>query len=115
MRSEIDPPGAAPAASEPDERVINHGVWRLATNRSHPTKERFPMARNWVHTVPKGSEWKNEIEGDGDLSTHDTKEQAVEAGRAEARRRQTEHVIHNTDGSIAERNSYGSDPADVPG
>jgi hypothetical protein len=30
-------------------------------------------------------------------------------------RRQTEHVIHNEDGSIGERNSYGSDPAHRPG
>jgi Uncharacterized protein conserved in bacteria (DUF2188) len=73
------------------------------------------MAREWVHTVPAGSKWKNEIEGDGDLSTYDTKEEAVQAGREEARRRQTEHVIHDADGSIAERSSYGSDPADVPG
>ena len=58
---------------------------------------------------------KHEIEGDGDLSTYDTKEEAVQAGREEARRRQTEHVIHDADGSIAERSSYGSDPADVPG
>ena len=29
--------------------------------------------------------------------------------------RKTEHVIHNEDGSIGERNSYGSDPSDRPG
>jgi hypothetical protein len=34
----------------------------------------------------------------------------MEAGCIEAVRRETEHVIHNTDGSIAERNSYGRDP-----
>jgi hypothetical protein len=33
----------------------------------------------------------------------------------EARRRQTEHVIHNQDRSIGERNSYGNDPAHRPG
>jgi Uncharacterized protein conserved in bacteria (DUF2188) len=73
------------------------------------------MAREWVHTVPSGEKWKNEVEGDGDLSTYSTKEEAVAAGREEARKRQTEHVIHNADGSIGERNSYGSDPSRSPG
>jgi hypothetical protein len=27
-----------------------------------------------------------------------------------AKARKTEHLIHNMDGTIAERNSYGSDP-----
>jgi len=27
----------------------------------------------------------------------------------------TEHVIHNQDGTISERNSYGNDPATRPG
>ena len=56
------------------------------------------------------------IEGDrANRPAFDTKEQAVEAGRAEARRRSTEHVIHNDDGEIAERNSYGNDSASRPG
>jgi hypothetical protein len=29
--------------------------------------------------------------------------------------RETEHLIHREDGSIAERNSYGGDPAHRPG
>ena len=41
--------------------------------------------------------------------------EALEAGRTEARRRTTEHVIHNEDGVIRERHSYGNDPADRPG
>jgi hypothetical protein len=68
------------------------------------------MARGWVHTVHKGGIWVNEIEGEGQLSSHATKEEAVEAGRREAIYRSTEHVIHHIDGTIAERNSYGSDP-----
>jgi hypothetical protein len=73
------------------------------------------MARGWIHTVPAGAIWKNEVEGAGELSTYNSKEEAVEAGREEARRRRTEHVIHNMDGTIAERNSYGDDPRDVSG
>jgi hypothetical protein len=39
----------------------------------------------------------------------------VKAGRDLARSRKTEHVIHNLDGKIGERNSYGNDPASRPG
>jgi hypothetical protein len=73
------------------------------------------MARGWVHTVHKNGAWVNEIEEGAKLSEHATKEAAVAAGRAEAIARKTEHVIHNIDGSIAERNSYGNDPYPPPG
>jgi hypothetical protein len=68
------------------------------------------MARGWVHTVHKNGVWMNEIEEGGELSRHATKDDAVGAGRREAQTRKTEHVIHNMDGTISERNSYGSDP-----
>jgi hypothetical protein len=42
-------------------------------------------------------------------------EEAVAAGRAMARAERTEHLIHNLDGTIAERNSYGADPYPPPG
>ena len=74
------------------------------------------MADGFVHTVHKGGSWVNEIEGGAQLpGTHATKDEAVEAGRAEARRRKTEHVIHNLDGSFGERNSYGGDSPDRSG
>ena len=40
---------------------------------------------------------------------------AVAAGRQEVINRKTEHVIHNQDGTISERNSYGNDPASRSG
>ena len=75
------------------------------------------MAEGFVHTVRRQEGWANTIEGqDGALpGTFETKEEAVTAGRDEAIRRKTEHVIHNEDCAIAERNSYGSDPSDRPG
>jgi hypothetical protein len=76
------------------------------------------MAEGFVHTVHKdGGNWVNEIEGEeGTLpGAHATKLVAVAAGRDEAIRRKTEHVIHDEDGSIGERNSYGGDPARRPG
>lgn len=42
--------------------------------------------------------------------TFDMKQQAQQAGRDAARRDPVEHLIHNRDGRIGERNSYGNDP-----
>jgi hypothetical protein len=68
------------------------------------------MARGWIHTVHKKGSWVVEIEGYGISSVHRTKEEAIAAGRGLAIARQTEHLIHNLDGTIAGRNSYGGDP-----
>jgi hypothetical protein len=75
------------------------------------------MADGFVHTVNREGRWENTIEGqDGSASgSHETKAEAVAAGRAEAIRRKTEHLIHHQDGTIEERNSYGHDPTDRPG
>ena len=71
---------------------------------------------NGVHTVPNGDNgWINEADSNQIGGTHATKDAAVEAGRAEAIRRKTEHHIHNLDGTIAEKNSYGNDPRNIPG
>jgi hypothetical protein len=69
------------------------------------------MARGWIHTVHRDGRWINEEEGVGQIgSGHVDKDAAVTAGRDLARQRRTEHVIHNLDGTISERNSYGNDP-----
>ena len=75
------------------------------------------MAEGFVHTVHRDGRWMNSIEGDQTPlpDSFETKEDAIEEGRAEARRRRTEHVTHDEDGSIGERNSYGNDPADRSG
>ena len=74
------------------------------------------MAKGDVHTVPHGPSWANELEGDpGPINIHDTKQQAVREGRELARQREVEHLIHNQDGTIGERNIYGNDPASRPG
>ena len=66
------------------------------------------MPQGDVETFHEDGAWHNRIEGQGGLlNTHTDKTTAVEAGRAEARRRQA--------GTIGERNSYGHDPRDVPG
>jgi hypothetical protein len=65
-----------------------------------------------IHTVPvKSGGWTNKREGAtrGDKN-YDTKADAQVAGRAAAMRDKTEHLIHNKDGEIGSRNSYGNDP-----
>ena len=66
---------------------------------------------NGVHTVPNpvGSGWVNEVGGDV-TSRHRTQRTAIESGRREAIQQETEHFIHNREGQIRERNSYGNDP-----
>lgn len=74
------------------------------------------MADGFVHTVYKNDQWVNEIEGGSEVGgSHSTEEDAVAAGRERAKADKTEHVIHNQDGTISERNSYGNDPASRPG
>jgi uncharacterized protein YaiL (DUF2058 family) len=64
-----------------------------------------------IHTVPAKSGWVNRKEGSNrSLSTHRTKAEATRAGRERAKRDKAEHIIHNKDGSISARNSYGHDP-----
>ena len=69
-----------------------------------------------VHTTPnpEGKGWVNQVNGKV-TSTHRLKERAVEAGKAQAQDRQTEHTIHNQNGSIGRKNSYGSDPRSSKG
>jgi hypothetical protein len=75
------------------------------------------MAAGFVHTVNKNGSWVNKIEGEDEPlpAAYATKQVAVAAGRDEAIRRKTEHVIHEEDGKIGERNSYGRDPVHTPG
>jgi hypothetical protein len=68
------------------------------------------LADGFVHTVYKVDRWVNEIEGGAEFGAkHMTKDPAVAAGRARARDDKTEHVIHNQDGTISGRSSYGND------
>lgn len=69
-----------------------------------------------VETFHKNDAWHNRVEGATEiLGTYTTREEAVRAGRDEARRRKVEHIVHNLDGTIGERNTYGHDPRDIPG
>ena len=63
-----------------------------------------------VHTVPAEGKagWWNKLDG-RIRSRHQTKNEAVATGRSIAKSLKVEHTIHNLDGQIAEKNSYGKD------
>jgi hypothetical protein len=67
------------------------------------------MAAGFVHTVHTGAGWISRIEGEpGSVGTaYTSKDMAAAAGRAEARRRRTEHHVHNEDGSITAHSYVG--------
>jgi len=74
------------------------------------------MAKANVHTVPHEAGWANRREGAKRVSkVFKTKADAQAAGRRTAMREKVEHLIQNRDGGVAERNSYGNDPARVKG
>lgn len=65
------------------------------------------MAKGDIHTVPHGDGWANRVEGGERVSnTAPTKSEAQSSGRDMARERGVEHLIHNRDGQIGERNTY---------
>jgi hypothetical protein len=72
------------------------------------------MAKGDIHTSKPGGKdgdgWVNKAEGAARPSNSaPTKEQAQAEGRRMASERGVEHVIHNEDGRIGERNTYPRD------
>jgi hypothetical protein len=73
------------------------------------------MAKD-VWTVPHGDGWANRREGAKHVSkVFATKAEAQAAGRKTAMRERVEHLIHNRDGQVGERNSYRNDPRRIKG
>lgn len=68
-----------------------------------------------VHTVPVANHWENKVGGKSTGVEHRTQEAAAAAGRRIAIQQESEHAIHRRNGTIARKNSYGNDPADVKG
>lgn len=74
------------------------------------------MAKGDVEVAPQRDSWVVKVDGDpAPRATHDRKSDAVDDGRALAKSLRVEFVVKNRDGQIAEKNSYGDDPRDVPG
>lgn len=63
------------------------------------------------HVVPHGNNWA--VKGAGNeknTKIMPTQNQAIEKARAIARNQQSELVIHNRDGKIRDKDSFGNDP-----
>jgi len=74
------------------------------------------VAQGDIETYYEEGTWKNKREGtDRAFTTGGTKAEATAQGREAAMKDKVEHIIKNQDGTIAEKNSYGNDPRNVPG
>lgn len=80
------------------------------------------MKRKAVHvTYRQRGKWAVKVQGNSRASsTHRKKRTAVNKGRKKAKKikkkkGKSELVIHNKDGRISDRRSYGSDPRRYPG
>ena len=70
------------------------------------------MARSHqIHTIHRPGGWGNKSAGASRVAKiYPTKAAAQTAGRKTAINQKAEHIIHNKNGQIGSRNSYGNDP-----
>lgn len=74
------------------------------------------MPKGDIETYHQDGQWKNRREGtERPFAAGGTKAEAIAVGRAAAVEDRVEHIIKYMDGTIAERNSHGNDPRNVPG
>ena len=69
------------------------------------------MGNKQIHVIPHNDGWA--VKGAGAQrasSLHPTKSEAFKAGRDSAVSKNAELFVHNMDGKIGYRNSYGNDP-----
>ena len=67
------------------------------------------MPKNQVHVTFKNGYWNVLLNGTTQQSFK-TKEDAVRSGTDLAKKTMAELTVHNMDGTIAYKNSYGNDP-----
>lgn len=66
---------------------------------------------NSRHVTPKGGKWQVKKAGATRASgIFDTQAAAIESGRNQAKANKEEFVIHNREGRIRQKDSYGNDP-----
>jgi hypothetical protein len=69
------------------------------------------MTKKNQHVVPHGKNWAVKVEGSSRATKiFDTQKEAISFGREQAIKHQSELFIHNQQGQIRERNTYGNDP-----
>ena len=63
------------------------------------------------HVVPHGDDWAVKKGGSSKITkSFETQADAIEYGKEIAKNQHTELNIHNEQGQIREKNSYGNDP-----
>jgi hypothetical protein len=92
-------------------------VFRGATAEELAEKARIngeTELRRDVETYFENGRWKNKVQGNSRAShVHETRAEAISAGREMARNRKVEHVIVSAAGTVQKRDSYGHDPRPV--
>ena len=74
------------------------------------------MATGDISTYSENNVWKSKVEGSTRAAhTGGTKAEQQAIGRDMAEDRGVEHTIHNLNGQIGAKNSYGNDPRNVAG
>lgn len=69
-----------------------------------------------IHTVHRLGGWGNLKAGATKVpKIYPTRAEAQAAGRKTAINQHAEHVVHNLNGQIGSKNSYGHDPRDIKG
>jgi uncharacterized protein YdaT len=69
------------------------------------------MSKKDIHVVPHKDGWATKKEGASRAgAVTDTKAEALERARDQAKRENVEVVIHKKDGTIQDSDSYGNDP-----
>jgi hypothetical protein len=69
-----------------------------------------------VFVVKHGDSWATRTANNQRITkTFDTQKGAIDAGRKQAIRNQSELTIQNKQGQFREKNSYGSDPKNIEG
>jgi hypothetical protein len=73
------------------------------------------MGRN-QHVVPNGDKWA--VKGAGNeraTKVVETQKEAIKIAREIAINQQSELIIHRTDGTIRDKDSFGNDPRNIKG
>lgn len=69
------------------------------------------MEKQNQHVVPHGDQWAVKVAGNSQVTqVFSTQKAAIAFGREQAIKHQSELFIHNQEGQIRERNTYGIDP-----
>jgi hypothetical protein len=73
------------------------------------------MGKN-QHVVPHGKDWA--VKGAGNEKSTKivpTQKQAIDIAREIAKNQQSELIIHNKEGKIRDKDSFGNDPRNIKG